>query len=49
MNWAILNFIGAWYLWNFSQNAFEQKMNYVGWLSLFLSAANFAAGINTLL
>lgn len=43
---AIVNFIGAWYLWNISQNAFDQKVNGVGWTALFFSAVNFAAGLN---
>jgi len=48
MIWAIFNFIGAWYLWNVSQSAFEMKVNHLGWLALFFSALNFAAGMHSI-
>ena len=41
-----INLFCSWICWKMAKEAFEEERNFVGWVGLVISAANFAAAMN---
>ena len=40
-----LNLFFTWWLWQIAEDHFEKGSNFIGWMGIALSAANFAAAM----
>ena len=43
---VLINLFCSWICWKFAKEAFLEERNFVGWLGVVISAANFAAALN---
>ena len=43
---VFVNLFCSWICWKMAKEAFLEKRNFIGWLGVVISAANFASALN---